>query len=182
MFTKLGLSHQTCEMWTASWSSTVATIPILGPGRSEENPPADSHYCSVSFELGMGEKVVQMESLLQICYQKILCILGQFEHGFSSWFQGFQSFDFALRHACCTKWVRWDSGVWSLRFLHLFWVLGTELLQDWKVFQTQKVGWWSPYEWDLFQPTFRGLISYNYLEPQTTIYTWMFGDFQPFPI
>ena len=109
-------------------------------------------------------------SLLQICYEKILCILGQFEHGFSSWFQGFQSFDFALRHACCTKWVRWDSGVWSLRFLHLFWVLGTELLQDWKVFQTQKVGWWSPYEWDLFQPTFRGLISYTWNPKQLFIH------------
>ena len=38
---------------------------------------------------------------------------------------------------------------------------------------------------DLGVPLFFGntyMSIYIYLEPQTTIYKWMFGDFQPFPM
>ena len=127
---------------------------IFFEGRSEENPPADSHYCSVSLELGMREKVLQMET-----YPKFVTKnpwhLGPFERDDS---RDSSLFDVALRRVCCTKWARWDSRVWSLRFLQLFLSFGNRTAPL-KIQKTQKVGWLSPNEMGLISTNFQG-VSY----------------------
>ena len=157
MFTKLGLSHQTCEMFVRILFHTAST-------RTKRGKPS----CGLTLLQCQLWTWHALKKLFKWkAYSKFVT-----KKSFASWANLSMVFRADSRdssllilllgtHAVQNGWGGIaEFGLFDFYTFFEFWEPNCS--------KTQKVGWFPPYEWDLDQPTF--------------ICKRMFGDFQPFPI